>query len=606
MTRKGAVYTIIAKNYLAHARCLMDSVALFHPELRRIVVLADRVDGFFDPGAESFEVLPSEALDIPNSQWFHFKYTLLELSTAVKPYAMDHLLRRWDLDFAIYLDPDILVTSSLAALLERLDRASVLLTPHLTGPLGHDSLQPSELDILRAGSFNLGFVAVSRMEETLSFIEWWKQRLYEHCVVDLPRGLFVDQRWMDFAPSFLSNLEIVRDPQYNVGYWNLSQRSLCLKDGIYLVNGIPLSFFHFSGFDPFEKGRLSKYQNRHLRSSREAIDALSTEYQNLLLKYGYEQHRDWPYAFAIFENGQRIPDIGRSVHRECPDIAHSIENPFSEDGYREFVRIWNEPIDTSADGPVVTRLAYKLYRTRSDLQAAMPDIFNGDHWRFVRWLTGGGTSGELQLPDVFLAPFKANSVPENLFTPNRTQNDAAIGAGDVFWRAESERSGHGGPPLARAIAAGAARLALTRLAQEIYDKRPDLQVFFPDPCGRDSVKYLLWLLTFGKRQYTLSAVYLFALRRQWQAVVNSLPNPLSRLRYRALLFAATVVAKMEPAAGRFFQARLHRLVARRSPADSEAAEVFHRWDKGNPPQVQSEGALNAQGADRVARQSAGD
>ena len=87
MTGRGAVFTIIAKNYLAHARCLMDSVAQFHPELERIVVLVDRADDFFNPSDERFTIVRSDALEIPDSKWFHFKYTLLELSTAVKPYA---------------------------------------------------------------------------------------------------------------------------------------------------------------------------------------------------------------------------------------------------------------------------------------------------------------------------------------------------------------------------------------------------------------------------------------------------------------------------------------------------------------------------------------
>src|SRR5438270_12816585 len=104
---KAAVCTIVAKNYLAQARVLMESVRLWNPDLLRIVILVDRIDGYFDPAKEPFDLILSEDLDIPGSRSFHFKYPVLELSTAVKPYALDFLFRRHKLDKLIYLDPDI-------------------------------------------------------------------------------------------------------------------------------------------------------------------------------------------------------------------------------------------------------------------------------------------------------------------------------------------------------------------------------------------------------------------------------------------------------------------------------------------------------------------
>ena len=81
----NAVCTIVAKNYLAHARVLMESVRRHDPSVRRIVFLVDRVDGYFKPSQEPFELILSEDLGLPDSEWFHFKYSVMELSTAVKP-----------------------------------------------------------------------------------------------------------------------------------------------------------------------------------------------------------------------------------------------------------------------------------------------------------------------------------------------------------------------------------------------------------------------------------------------------------------------------------------------------------------------------------------
>jgi hypothetical protein len=173
MSGSVGVCTIVAKNYLPFARVLMSSLKKANPEFRRFVILADDVNGYFDPGAEDFELILSEDVGIPNSKWFHFKYTILELSTAVKPYVLEYLLTRYNLSKVIYLDPDIRVYRSLDGLSRRLDSASMLLTPHLTAPLD-DWRHPDDLDILRSGSYNLGFVALTAAPGMRRFLSWWQ------------------------------------------------------------------------------------------------------------------------------------------------------------------------------------------------------------------------------------------------------------------------------------------------------------------------------------------------------------------------------------------------------------------------------------------------
>src|SRR5260370_3885889 len=73
MHQNTAIFTIIAKNYLPYARVLMRSAAMVHPDWRRVVILVDQVDGYFDSRAEDFEVVLSIDLPIPRSRWFHFK-----------------------------------------------------------------------------------------------------------------------------------------------------------------------------------------------------------------------------------------------------------------------------------------------------------------------------------------------------------------------------------------------------------------------------------------------------------------------------------------------------------------------------------------------------
>ncbi|PZS07903.1 MAG: hypothetical protein DLM70_03090, partial [Chloroflexi bacterium] len=114
---KTAVFTIIAKNYLAFARTLMESVAAQHPDFLRFVLFVDEADGFLDPGQEAFIIHSSLALAIPQRRLFHLKYRLLELATAVKPYYMQFLFETYDIAQLIYLDPDIMLFDRLTPVL---------------------------------------------------------------------------------------------------------------------------------------------------------------------------------------------------------------------------------------------------------------------------------------------------------------------------------------------------------------------------------------------------------------------------------------------------------------------------------------------------------
>src|SRR5271165_6252740 len=111
-----AACTILAKNYLPMARVLTESWRAFHPDCPMFVLLLDSPRGFFHPEAEAFQPLVVSELDVPNVGGFLFKYTLLEASTALKPYLLSYLFRRYSVDKLLYLDPDILIFNSLAAL----------------------------------------------------------------------------------------------------------------------------------------------------------------------------------------------------------------------------------------------------------------------------------------------------------------------------------------------------------------------------------------------------------------------------------------------------------------------------------------------------------
>ncbi|HYG96246.1 MAG TPA: hypothetical protein VD741_03970, partial [Solirubrobacterales bacterium] len=215
------ICTIIAKNYAAHARVLAGSFQAANPGGRCYVLVVDGHEGFLDPAEEPFELVGIEEIGLPDVDRMVATYDVTELSTAVKPWLLRHLLDREGADSVTYLDPDILVVDSLQPIAELAVEHGIVLTPHLTAPLPRDGLKPAEEDILIAGSYNLGFISLGAGKAASEMLEWWSARLERECLIEPGRGLFVDQRWIDLVPGIWPSLEVLRETTYNIAYWNL-------------------------------------------------------------------------------------------------------------------------------------------------------------------------------------------------------------------------------------------------------------------------------------------------------------------------------------------------------------------------------------------------
>jgi hypothetical protein len=218
-----AACTIIARNYLSYATILAESYLRHSPGTRFYLLVVDGLPG--DVALpDGVRVVPAEQLQLPTFYEMAFKYDVTELCTAIKPAFLSLLLTEYAEGSVAYFDPDILVLRPLVELNEALVRSNILLIPHLLDPIPRDGHKPSEQDILIAGAYNLGFLALNAGAETSRLLAWWGDRLEDGCRVDPGRGLFVDQRWMDLVPSLFPSAATLRDATYDVAYWNLHSR----------------------------------------------------------------------------------------------------------------------------------------------------------------------------------------------------------------------------------------------------------------------------------------------------------------------------------------------------------------------------------------------
>ena len=132
------ICTIIACNYVAFARVLAETFRTHHPDGTCWVLVIDELDGRIDPAAEPFEVVTPAELGIERFEQMAALYSVLELSTAVKPWLLRHLLNDRGVERITYLDPDIEVHDSLEDVDALLRDHHLVLNPHLTTPMPRD------------------------------------------------------------------------------------------------------------------------------------------------------------------------------------------------------------------------------------------------------------------------------------------------------------------------------------------------------------------------------------------------------------------------------------------------------------------------------------
>ncbi len=322
--------TIVSPNYLPYARTLEASYRRHHPgELFFVLIVADIKDRseFAD---EPFTTVMLEDLDLENLPSLAMKYDILELNTNVKPSFLKLLFKTYPhLENVVYLDPDIFVYARLEPIFTLLESNNIVLTPHISLPQLDVPLE-TEQTILSSGTYNLGFIAMRRSEETGQFLNWWEQRCLQLAYSELQTGLFVDQKWINLVPGLFEGIAICRHPGCNMAYWNLRERELQKDDYGYSVNYVfPLIFFHFSGVNIDDPRALTKYTERFTLDSRPDLWHLFESYKASVAENRRPLIDSLPYGFDRFSNGTKIRSIARRIFA-AHEERFGGQDPFSD------------------------------------------------------------------------------------------------------------------------------------------------------------------------------------------------------------------------------------------------------------------------------------
>ncbi|MET0421206.1 MAG: hypothetical protein ABW073_05845, partial [Acidimicrobiia bacterium] len=397
--------TVATRNYLSDARLAAQSFVEHHPGSRFIILV---VDGDDMPPADwshrDVEVVtPSEVgLDRDELLSMAAIYNPTELACALKPWALRRALTHAEV--AIYIDGDVEILAPMSELIDAGRDHAVVLVPHVLEPMPRDGRLPDEMTLLGAGIYNGGLVACGPGSEP--FLAWWDVRLRRDCLFQPDLRLLADQRWLDFVPALFDH-HILRDPTYDVAYWNLHERPTAWLDGRLCVGDRPVRCFHYSGLTDARPWLLSEWTADRPRVTLAHQPAVAQQCRAWLERrraVGTEADRALGYHWAHTARGVALDGRARWLFRSAlltaeadpTGLTLAPPSPFASDGGEA----WETWLRRPEEGNGVGRYLQQLWNEAAYFQLRFPEVPGADRAAFLAWVDSPAAD-EAAIPAAF-------------------------------------------------------------------------------------------------------------------------------------------------------------------------------------------------------------
>ncbi len=417
--------TVATRNYLADARLAARSFVDHHPGSRFTILV---VDGDRAPAAtwthRDVELVTAGQLGFPEAELLAMAsiYDPAELACALKPLALRRVLDRADI--AVYVDGDVEVLAPMEELVAAAASHDVVLVPHVLDPVPRDGRLPDEPGLLGAGMYNGGLLAVRTSSGP--FLDWWQERLLRDGLNRPELMLHGDQRWLDFVPVLFDH-HILRDPTYDVAYWNLHERPTAWLDGQLCVIDRPVRCFHYSGLTDARPWVLSSFAGDRPRVELADLPAVARQCRGWLSRrraVDADGDRALGYRFAHTDRGLALDHRSRTLTRDALLAAEADLTgrtpapplPHAPDGGLAWERWLASP---GEDGGDVGRYLHQIWRESPALQQAFPAIPGEDRPGLLHWAASDDADSS-QIPDALRPdPEEADVAPPSPARPLR-------------------------------------------------------------------------------------------------------------------------------------------------------------------------------------------
>ena len=504
---------IATRGHVPYADLAARSFLKHHPEFKVFLLLVDGSEADRDLFPYLNIILLND-LALTDVGWLAAKLDPNELSNALKPILLEHLAAFGNQ--AVYLDCDIAVFGRFDTLMSALQTSDLVLTPHMMELFPRPEEQwrhPNNADIFNSGLINAGCFGID-LTRCTSFLAFWREANLKHAWAN-GEGRQTDQQFLNWALVTGHNVHVLQDKTYNVAYWNLHERSLRqiapLGDAlVFEVEGKPLTFFHFSGFDPHDTLRLSRHDHRYSVYTLPSIALILEWYSGQVFSGSLSYLLNEPYAFDVLGNGIRLTSMLRNILKRYDSYLQHVDTTTVE-GADALCAALMTPLP--ATGSRLPLIAAEIYEARPDLQEGYPNAHvDLQPHGFSQWFLHHA-GGEYQI-EPLIAKFRRVLDSDSLagfvseirkYLPETLQELKILGVDRQ--QAASEFRILGRADIANALLSGENEWSFFSdfsAILKVYEQRPDLQTGFPDPFGRDHGIFLSWLMDHGTREHGLS------------------------------------------------------------------------------------------------------
>lgn len=170
--------------------------------------------------------------------------SLVEYYWTITPTIILRLIELYpEIDLLTYLDADLFFFSSPDPIFDELSDKSVLI---------HEHRFPLELQYLAIyGKYNVGLLSFRRDENAIAVLNWWRDRCNEWCYDYIEDGKYGDQLYLDYWIKYFAGIQVLQYVGAGLAPWNQIQYSYTWQNDKLFVDGLPVVFYHFHGFDFF-------------------------------------------------------------------------------------------------------------------------------------------------------------------------------------------------------------------------------------------------------------------------------------------------------------------------------------------------------------------
>jgi hypothetical protein len=286
-------FTICTNSFISLARVVGRSLKEHNPDYEFYIGLCDKPEQDLANWYNGYNVIPCDEIGIEDLNGMAIHYHVSDIKNALKPFYLEYFARKFpQAEHILFIDPDMAIYEKLDDIATLHQEGDILLFPHLLHPQPFDGKTPDEISYLATGTYNLGLISVVVNENTLRFITWWRDRLRDYCYIDWKKGLFYDQKWIILAPVFFDKVLVVKHPGYNIGYWNLHERTVSRVNNKVMVNGnYGLVIYHYSNVNIRGNKLFTDQQDRYTETDFPLLTELFQDYRRMLNEEGYETTR---------------------------------------------------------------------------------------------------------------------------------------------------------------------------------------------------------------------------------------------------------------------------------------------------------------------------